>query len=75
MVLLYVVPLTLSVGFLAWVGLPGLALALLAVETLVSAAVVQAKAPPGRGLQPPAIALGVLGAAAGAGATVLLSGV
>ena len=42
---IYVVPLTLSIAFLAYVGLPGLALALLAVEAMVSAMVVAAKRP------------------------------
>jgi hypothetical protein len=47
LLVVYVVPLLATVGFLAWVGLPGLALALLAVEAGVSAAVVRAKRPEG----------------------------
>lgn len=73
---LYVLPLTATVAFLAWVELPGLALALLAIEAAVSAAVVQAKAPEGSGrLRPPVIGLGVVAVVAGAGAAALLSGV
>ena len=75
LLVLYVVPLSATVAFLAWVDLPGLALALLAVEALVSAAVLQAKGPQGRGLRPAAVALGVAGVAAAAGAAFLLSGV
>ena len=41
----YVVPLLATAAFLAFVGLPVLALALLAVEAAVSAAVVRAKRP------------------------------
>jgi multisubunit Na+/H+ antiporter MnhB subunit len=69
---IYVVPLTLSIAFLAYVGLPGLALALLAVEALVSAMVVVATRPEGARLTRSAVALAVLAAAAGAGAVVLL---
>ena len=45
----YVVPLLATAAFLAFVGLPVLALALLAVEAAVSAAVVRAKRPPDTG--------------------------
>jgi hypothetical protein len=69
---LYVVPLLLSVVFLAAVGLPGLALALLAVEALVSALVVVAKRPEGAPLSRLAVGLGVLAVASGAGAVLLL---
>ena len=69
---IYVVPLTLSIAFLAYVGLPGLALALLAVEALVSAMVVAAKQPEGAGLPGLAVGLGVLAVAAGFGAIALL---
>ena len=68
----YVVPLTLSIAFLAYVGLPGLALALLAVEALVSAMVVSAKRPEGSRLSRLAVALVVLAVAAGLGAVALL---
>ena len=68
----YVVPLTLSIAFLAYVGLPGLALALLSVEVLVSAMVVVAKQPEGSRLTPLAVALVVLAVVAGVGAAVLL---
>ena len=69
---IYVVPLTLSIAFLAYVGLPGLALALLAVEALVSAMVVVAKQPEGSRLPRLAVGLGVLAVAAGLGAVPLL---
>ncbi len=69
---IYVVPLTLSIAFLAYVGLPGLALALLAVEALVSAMVVVAKQPAGTRLTPLAVGLVVLAVAAGVGAFALL---
>jgi hypothetical protein len=69
---IYVVPLTLSIAFLAYVGLTGLALALLAVEALVSAMVVAAKQPEGSGLSRLAVALGVVAVAAGLGAVPLL---
>ena len=69
---IYVVPLGLSIGFLAYVGLPGLALALLAVEALVAAMVVRAKRPEGAGLGRLSVALVVLAVAAGAGAVALL---
>ncbi len=69
---IYVVPLTLSIGFLAYAGLPGLALALLAVEALVSAMVVVTKQPEGSRRSPLAVALVVLAVAAGAGAFALL---
>jgi hypothetical protein len=69
---IYVVPLTLSIAFLAYVGLPGLALALLAVEALVSAMVVSAKQPEGSRLTRMAVALVVVAVAAGLGAVALL---
>ncbi len=69
---IYVVPLALSIAFLAYVGLPGLALALLAVEALVSAMVVAAKRPEGSPLGRLTVALVVLAVAAGLGALVLL---
>ncbi len=69
---IYVVPLTLSIAFLAYVGLPGLALALLAVEALVSAMVVVAKRPEGSRRSPLALGLAVVAVAAGAGAVALL---
>jgi hypothetical protein len=69
---IYVVPLTLSIAFLAHVGLPGLALALLAVEALVSAMVVAAKRPEGSRLPRLVVALAVLAVAAGLGAVALL---
>ena len=69
---IYVVPLTLSIAFLAYVGLPGLALALLAVEALVSAMVVAAKRPEGSRLGRLTVALVVLAVAAGVGAFALL---
>ena len=69
---IYVVPLTGTILFLAYVGLPGLALALLAIEALVSAMVAVAKRPQGSGLPRLAVALVVLAVAAGAGAAVLL---
>ena len=49
LVVVYVVPLLGTAAVLAWVGLPGLALALLSVEAGVSAAVVRAKRPEGTG--------------------------
>ena len=52
--------------------LMGLALALLAVEALVSAMVVAAKQPEGAGLPRLAVGLGVLAVAAGLGAVALL---
>lgn len=69
---IYVVPLTLSIAFLAYVGLPGLALALLAVEATVSAMVVMAQQPEGARLTRLAAALVLLAVAAGAGAFALL---
>jgi hypothetical protein len=72
MAAIYVVPLTLSIAFLAYVGLPGLALALLAVEALVSAMVVSAKQPEGSRLTRMAVALVVVAVAAGLGAVALL---
>lgn len=69
---IYVVPLSLSIAFLAYVGLPGLALALLAVEAAVSAMVVRAKQPEGSRLSWLAVALVVLAVAAGLGAVALL---
>lgn len=71
---IYVVPLTLSIAFLAHVGLPGLALALLAVEALVSAMVVAAQQPHGARWTRPVLGLLVLAVAAGASASVLLAG-
>ena len=68
----YVVPPTLSIGFLAYVGLPGLALALLAVEALVSAAVVAAKRPEGSTPTRLSVALVVVAVAAGLAAVALL---
>ena len=68
----YVVPLTLSIAFLAYVGLPGLAMALLAVEALVAAMVVVAKQPEGSRRSRLAVALVVLAVAAGLGAVALL---
>ena len=68
----YVVPLTLSIAFLAYVGLPGLALALLAVEALVSAMVVSAKRPEGSGPSRLAVALVLVAVASGLGALALL---
>ena len=68
----YVLPLGATVVLLALVGLPGLALALLAVEAVVAAAVVLAKSPdrrPGRAV----LALAVLAVVAGGGAVVLLA--
>ena len=70
--LIYVLPLGATVVLLALVGLPGLALGLLAVEAMVAAAVVQAKSPgrrPGRAV----LALAVLAVVAGGGAVVLLA--
>jgi multisubunit Na+/H+ antiporter MnhB subunit len=69
---IYVVPLTLSVGFLAYAGLPGLALALLAVEALVSAMVVTVKRPEGSRRSRLAVVLAVVAVAAGVGAVALL---
>lgn len=69
---IYVVPLTLSIAFLAHVGLPGLALALLAVEAAVSAMVVVAKRPEGAQRSLLAVTLAVLAVAAGVGALALL---
>ena len=69
---IYVVPLTLSIAFLAHVGLPGLALALLAVEAVVSAMLVVATRPEGSRLPRLAVVLGVLAVLAGLGAAVLL---
>jgi len=69
---IYVVPLTLSIAVLAYVGLPGLALALLAVEALVSAMVVSAKRPEGSGPSRLTIALVLLAVVAGTAAFALL---
>ena len=71
----YVVPLTATIGLLAWLGLPGLAAALLAIEAGISAAVVRAKQPEGTGrrLPPLAVVLLVVAAAAAAAAFVLLA--
>ena len=71
---LYVVPLTGTVLFLAAVGLPGLALALLCVEAGVSAAVVHAKRPEGAPVGTLARALAAVAVAAGVAAAALLSG-
>lgn len=68
---LYVVPLTLSIAFLAYVGLPGLALVLLAVEAAVSAMVVVARHEDVRTSRL-AVALAVLAVVAGLGAAALL---
>jgi len=70
--LVYVLPLGATMVLLALVGLPGLALALLAVEAVVAAAVVLAKTPgrhPGRAV----LALAVLAGLAGTGAVLLLA--
>ena len=69
---LYVVPLTATVVVLAWLGLPGLALALLAVEAGVSAAVVRAKRPEGAPSGWLVPALCVVAVAAAVGAALLL---
>ena len=69
---IYVVPLSFSIVFLAYVGLPGLALALLAVEALVSAMVVVAKRPEGSRVSRLAVVLGVVAVAAGLAAVPLL---
>ena len=69
---LYVVPLTATVVVLAWLGLPGLALALLAVEAGVSAAVVRAKRPEGAPSGWLVPALCVVAVASAGGAAVLL---
>ena len=71
----YVVPLLATAAFLAFVGLPVLALALLAVEAAVSAAVVRAKRSPDRGRGGVGTAFPLLCAAAlvaGTAAVVLL---
>ena len=70
--LVYVLPLGATVVLLALVGLPGLALGLLAVEAVVAAAVVRAKSP-GRRSRRAVLALAVLAVGAGAGAVVLLA--
>ena len=73
-VVLYVVPLTATIALLAWLGLPGLALALLAVEAAVSAAVVRAKQPEdGRRLSAALVVLVTVSLVAAAGAFVLLA--
>lgn len=69
---IYVVPLTGTITFLAYVGLPGLALALLAIEALVSAAVAVSQRPEGARLSALPVALVVLAVAAGLGAFALL---
>ena len=74
LLVLYVVPLIATVVFLAVVGLPGLALALLAVEAVVAGAVVRAKRPEGTPVGRVVLALAVVAVAAGAGALALLSG-
>ena len=70
----YVVPLLATVGFLAFVGLPGLALALLAVEAGVSAAVVRAKRPERSGAGTAVPVLTAVAVLAGLTAVVLLVG-
>jgi hypothetical protein len=74
-VVLYVVPLTATIGLLAWLGLAGLAMALLSIETGISAAVVSAKQPEGAGRRPRPLVLVLLAvcAAAAVGAFVLLA--
>lgn len=69
----YVLPLTVTIAFLAAVGLVGLALALLAVEAATSAVVVLVKhgERPGRA-RAWAIGLGALAAASAALAVVVL---
>ena len=74
LLVVYVLPLGATVVLLVLVGLPGLGLALLAVEAGVSAAVVHAKRPqersgPGRAV----LALCALAAVSAVGAAVLLS--
>ncbi len=69
---LYVLPLGAAVLALAWLGLPGLALALLAVEAGVSAAVVRAKRPEGARTGWLVPVLCAVAVAAAAGAAVLL---
>ena len=75
-VVLYVVPLTATIGLLAWLGLSGLAAALLSIEAGISAAVVRAKQPEGarRRLSPLVLVLLAVSAAAAVGAFVLLAG-
>jgi len=68
----YVLPLGAAVGLLALVGLPGLALGLLAVEAVVAAAVLTAKSP-GRRPDRAVLALAVVAVLAGTGAVVLLA--
>ncbi len=68
----YVVPLLATVAFLAFVGLPGLALALLAVEAGVSAAVVRAKRPERRGTGTAVPVLTAVAVLAGVAGLVLL---
>jgi len=74
-VVLYVVPLTATVALLVLADLPGLALALLAVEACVASAVVVAKAPERgpRRVRPLVVGLLLLAVAAAAGAAVLLT--
>ena len=71
---LYVLPLGATVVLLAVVGLPGLALALLAVEALVASAVVVAKRPEGAARGPLVAGLVALSVVAGLGAVALLAG-
>ena len=73
LLVVYVVPLSATVVFLALVGLPGLALALLAVEAVVTACVVAAKRPEGVRPGPVVVALGVVATVSATGAAVLLS--
>ena len=68
----YVLPLLATVGFLAWVGLPGLALALLAIEAGVSAAVVRAKRPERGRSSRTVLLLAAVAGLAGLAAVVLL---
>ena len=76
LLVVYVLPLGATVVLLVLVGLPGLGLALLAVEAGVSAAVVQAKRPEERsGPSRAVVALGALAVVSAVGAAVLLAGV
>ena len=76
LLVVYVLPLGATVVLLVLVGLPGLGLALLAVEAGVSAAVVQAKRPEERsGPSRAVVALGALAVVSAVGAAVLLTGV
>jgi hypothetical protein len=72
---LYVVPLTATIGLLAWLGLASLAVALLSIEAGISAAVVHAKQPEGAGrrLTPLVLVLLAVSAAAAVAAVVLVA--